>query len=68
MRTKWQSGSGVGDAPIGVLMGNHPHGNGGQPRGKTNPYLSRKINPARCRYISENIEINANKYVVFYLR
>jgi hypothetical protein len=49
VRTKWQSGSGVGNAPIAALMGNRLIGNERQPRGKTSPYLSRKIYSFCCR-------------------
>ena len=43
VRTQWQSGSGVGNAPNGASMGNRLTGNGRQRRGKASPYLSRKI-------------------------
>ena len=43
VRTKWQSGNGVGNASDVALKGNRLTGNGRQRRGKSNPYLSRKI-------------------------
>ena len=48
VRTKWQSGSDAGNASNAALMGNHLIGNERQLRGKSSPYLSRKIYSA-CR-------------------
>ena len=52
VRTEWQSGTRVGDARDAASMGNRLTGNGRQPRGKSNPYLSRKIYFVRCRCTS----------------
>ena len=35
VRTKWQSGIGMGDLPTRPLKGNRPSGNGGQAAGKS---------------------------------
>jgi len=49
VRTKWQSGSAVGNAAPGRRTGNRPIGNEGCAPGKSSPYLSRKIYPDCCR-------------------
>ena len=52
MRTKWQSGSAVGNAAPGRRKGNRPSGNEGCAPGKSSPYLSRKIYLICCRPFS----------------
>lgn len=55
MRTKWQSGNDVGNASNGALKGNRLIGNERQLRGKSSPYLSRKIYSS-CRRCIINIK------------
>lgn len=52
MRTKWQSGSAVGNAAPGRRKGNRPIGNEGCAPGKSSPYLSRKIYLICCRRLA----------------
>ena len=52
MRTKWQSGSAVGNAAPERRKGNRPIGNEGCVPGKSSPYLSRKIYLAGCRRLA----------------
>ena len=52
MRTKWQSGSAVGNAAPGRRTGNRPIGNEGCAPGKSSPYLSRKIYLICCRRLA----------------
>ena len=48
MRTKWQSGPMAGNTMAQCLTGNRLTGDGRRAAGKSNPYLSRKINLRRC--------------------
>ena len=48
MRTKWQSGPMAGNTMAQRLTGNRLTGDGRRAAGKSNPYLSRKINLRRC--------------------
>ena len=48
VRTKWQSGPMAGNTMAQRLTGNRLTGDGRRAAGKSNPYLSRKINLRRC--------------------
>ena len=68
MRTKWQSGSDCGNASNAGLKGNRLIGNERYLRGKTNPYLSRKIYSVcrRCYLdiglILRRVRVNDSRY------